>query len=94
MHQHLAIGQVHQQELGAPRHPRNGGILQPGHLVRHRPAQLALAQQHAANAPALQVRRDAPARGFDFWQFGHGVVFTPVATGMVGLRRYSVPRNV
>lgn len=94
MHQHLAIGQVHQQELGTPRHPRDGDIPQPGHLVRHRPAQLALAQQHAANAPALQVRRDAPARGFDFWQFGHGVVFTPVATGMVGLPRYSVPRNV
>ncbi|MOA01797.1 hypothetical protein D3C78_1212200 [compost metagenome] len=70
--QGAALG-LDQQVLGAAADMLDALAGQPHvEVFGNRPAQAALAHDHAGHPVALQMRGDTAAGGFDFGQFGHG----------------------
>ena len=74
MHQqHVAGGQIGQQIFGAAAEAFDLLALQPLlEILRHRPAQAAVAHLDLFEARALHGGREPPAHGLDFGKFGHG----------------------
>ncbi|MDV7402023.1 hypothetical protein RZS08_61950, partial [Arthrospira platensis SPKY1] len=72
MHDHRAGIEVEQEILRPPPHCRQtlAGDRR-GQVLGHRLAQPRVAHDQGRQAPALDMRPNAPAGGFDFGEFGH-----------------------
>jgi hypothetical protein len=70
----MAARGVEQQVFAAPPHAGDAGAAESDfQVIRHRPAQRALAHGDAAHFLALDVRFDTAAGGFHFGQFRHRI---------------------